>query len=47
MTRPELNGKLHEHKNPLPKGVYPETDESMFLILKGIRLYQMLMGMAQ
>ena len=46
-AHPDLGGKLYEHKTPIPEVVHPETDDSDFLDLKGIRLYQMLMGMAQ
>ena len=42
-----IEGKLWEHKNPLPAEVHPEMDESPLLDDQGLKLYQMLIGMAQ
>ena len=42
-----IEGKLWEHKNPLPAEVHPELDESPLLDDQGLKLYQMLIGMAQ
>ena len=42
-----IKGKLWEHKHPLPPDVHPETDESPLLDNKGLKLYQMLIGVAQ
>ena len=42
-----IDGRLWEHKNPLPAEVHPEMDESSLLDDQGIKLYQMLIGMAQ
>ena len=41
------NGKLSEHKTPMPDGVHPETDDLEMLDICGIKNYQMLIGMAQ
>ena len=42
-----IEGKLWEHKNPLPVEVHPEMDESPLLDDQGLKLYQTLIGMAQ
>ena len=42
-----IEGKLWEHKNPLPAEVHPEMDESPLLDDQGLKLYQTLIGMAQ
>ena len=42
-----IDGRLWEHKNPLPAEVHPEMDESSLLNDQGIKLYQTLIGMAQ
>ena len=42
-----LDGKLYEHKNPLPAEVHPEMDTSPLLDVDGTRLFQTLIGMAQ
>ena len=42
-----IEGKLWEHKNPLPAKVHPEMDESLLLDDQGLKLYQMLIGMAR
>ena len=41
-----IEGKLWEHKNPLPAEVHPEMDESPLLDNQGLKLYQTLIGMA-
>ena len=42
-----IEGKLWEHKNPLPAEVHPEMDEPPLLDDQGPKLYQTLIGMAQ
>ena len=42
-----IQGKLWEHKNPLPAKVHPELDKSPLLNDQGLKLYQTLIGMAQ
>ena len=42
-----IEGRLWEHKNPLPAEVHPELDESPLLDDQGLKLYQTLIGMAQ
>ena len=42
-----LDGKLYEHKNPLPAKVHPEMDTSPLLDVDGTRLFQTLICMAQ
>ena len=42
-----IEGRLWEHKNPLPAKVHPEMDESPLLDDQGLKLYQTLIGMAQ
>ena len=42
-----IEGRLWEHNNPLPAEVHPEMDESPLLNDQGLKLYQMLIGMAQ
>ena len=42
-----IDGKLWEHKNPLPAECHSEMDETPDLNEDGIRLYQTLIGMAQ
>ena len=42
-----IEGRLWEHKNPLPAEVHPEMDESPLLDDQGLKLYQTLIGMAQ
>ena len=46
-SHPMCNGKLFEHKTPMPDGVHPETDDSELLDVCGIKNYQILIGMAQ
>lgn len=40
-------GKLHVKHTPMPEGEHPELDKSPLLDETGIRLYQMMIGMAQ
>ncbi|KAL7557874.1 hypothetical protein ACA910_010924 [Epithemia clementina (nom. ined.)] len=42
-----IDGKLWEHKNPLPAECHPEMDETPLLDENGIHLYQTLIGMTQ
>ena len=42
-----IEGRLWEHKNPLPAEVHPELDESPLLNDQGLKLYQTMIGMAQ
>ena len=42
-----IEGKLWEHKNPLPAEVHPEMNESPLLDDQGLKFYQTLIGMAQ
>ena len=42
-----IDGKLYEHKNPLPSECHPEMDTSPILSDNGKQLYQALIGMAQ
>ena len=42
-----IDGRLWEHKKPLPAEVHLEMDESSLLDDQGIKLYQTLIGMAQ
>ena len=46
-AHPLVGGTLYPHKTPLPPEVHPELDTSPFLDDKGVKAYQMLIGMIQ
>lgn len=46
-THPIVGGTYFPHKTPLPPEVHPKLDTSPLLANKGVKVYQMLIGMIQ